>query len=421
MRRPPKDPSQKLSGDSQRLTSLAQALAHAGSRVEERYWERHLDMLIEKLLKTDRQTTIEAALDHLFKTEPDAYDALIESIETVSASCVIEHGGRCFDALLIAVPILAWTRFSIASGPIPTDTLLTLCAHLYGHVLAADTKIAMAPNLFAIDQLPPTHARAFALTRRLAHAALTGCAVEPPVNPPETAPFLADTRYLLAVVAAPAAAPLFRWQMPQAQVDVTGQRQQALSQWRAQAMPSIERILPGCGVELLLPEAYYAACREADKQIRPASIRAAVHYLTHALGVAPGGISAIIGGFADESIDGRVDEYRISFTLHQQHDVVYGVVWPLYGEEEADNDLRSALAFHSINAAPGSQADYVSPLQEIFSLLGQCGITDVKFHPEQFPMEACDDCGAPLYCDREAELVHAEMPEDAPQSTGHFH
>ena len=142
-----------------------------------------------------------------------------------------------------------------------------------------------------------------------------------------------------------------------------------------------------------------------------------MHYLTHTLSVAPSGLSAIIGGFAEESIDGRIDEYRISFTLHQQRDVVYGVVWPLFGEEDAEEDLRDAMAFHAINAEPSvTQADYANPLEEIFSLLGQCGIVDVKFHSEQFPMESCDDCGAPLYCDREAELVHAEMPEEAPEN-----
>ena len=422
MRRPPKDSPHKLAGDSQRLVSFGQALAQAGSRLEERSWETRLDVLIEKLLKADRQTAIDTALDHVFKTEPGTYDALMESAEAISESCTIEQDDGSFQALLIAVPMLAWTRFSIASGPIAADTLLTLSAHLYAHVLAADTKLAMAPNLFAIDQLPHTHAEAFALTRRLAHAALTGSALRPLVNPPDTAPFLADTRYLLAVVAAPVGSPLFRWQTPDAP-DVIGERQRALMQWRAQATPTIERMLPGCGVELLLPEAYYVACREADKQIRPASIRAAVHYLTHTLDIEPGGLSAIIGGFAEETIDGRIDEYRVSFTLYHQRDVIYGVVWPLYGEEEAEDDLRNTPLLPSSSAAANAatQTGEENALKNIFSLLTQCNVTDVKFHPEQFPMESCDDCGAPLYCDHEAELVHAEMPEDAPHTTERFH
>ena len=36
-------------------------------------------------------------------------------------------------------------------------------------------------------------------------------------------------------------------------------------------------------------------------------------------------------------------------------------------------------------------------------------------------MHFCGDCGAPLFADPTGELVHAEMPEDAPAGTEHFH
>jgi hypothetical protein len=113
-------------------------------------------------------------------------------------------------------------------------------------------------------------------------------------------------------------------------------REAALEQWRAQAGPSVARLLPGCGTELLLPEAYYVACREADKLIRPVSVRAAVHYLTYTLGVEPGDLRAVIAGFGDEANDSQVDEYRVGFTLRQSSDVVYGIVWPLYGQEDEE-------------------------------------------------------------------------------------
>ena len=149
------------------------------------------------------------------------------------------------------------------------------------------------------------------------------------------------------------------------------EQQNALAQWRVQAMPNIARLLPGCGIELLLPEAYYVACREADKQIRPALIRAAVHYLTHTLGTEPQDLSAIIGGFGEESIDNRVDEYRVSFALRQHPDVVYGIVWPLYGQEDAEAELRGlstgllAQAGNSAKAAVHSlRSDYAAPVDE---------------------------------------------------------
>lgn len=415
MRRPSKRFPHKLSTDSQRLVTYAQAVMQASSRLEERAWERHLDTLLQKLLKSNHQDAIDAALEHAFKSQSGAYDALMESVEAVSESCVVEQDGVRHDALLIAAPILAWTRFSIASGTIAGDMMATLSAHLHAHVLASNARMAMAPTLFAIDQLPRTHADTFALLQQLAHAALKGGTPKPLAQAPETAPFLADTRYLVAAVLVTEDAPVFRWQ----ESLNPGDREQALAQWRAQALPNVTRLLPGCGVELLLPEAYYVACRDADRQIRPTSIRAAVHYLTHALGVEAKDLHAIIGGFGEEPADDRVDEYRVGFSLPKSADIVYGLVWPLYGQEEADKPL-DLLPVAGAEAARAEQTAR-TPLEEILALLRECGVTHIKQHAGIFPLDACEDCGAPLYLDREAEMVHAEMPEDAPQANGHFH
>ena len=415
MRRPSKNLAPKLSSDSQRLVSFAQAIVLASSRLEERAWERDMDVLLHKLLKNDHQNTIDAALDFLFKAESGAYDALMESVESASESTVIEHDGAPHDALLIALPILAWTRFTIPSGAIAADQLMTLSAHLYAHVLAPDTRLAIAPNLFSIDQLPRNHAETFAMTQRMGQAALAATSLRPTTNPPETAPFLADTRYLLAVVTAAQGVPLFRWQVSQNPAD----RDEALIQWRAQATPTIARLLPGCGVELLLPEAYFVACREGDRQIRPTSIRAAVHYLTHTLGVAPAELQANIGSFSEESLSDRVDEYRIGFTLGSNPEVVYGIVWPLYGQED-DEELRGGTV-PDITLPATAAVDGKTPLEEILALLRECGVTEIKYHRERFAMEFCEDCGAPYYPDRDAELVHAEMPEDAAAAPEHFH
>jgi len=415
MRRISKSSSNKLSGDSQRLVSIAQGMAQAGSRLEERTWEHALDTLIHKTLKSGHQEAVDAALEHLFKSDLSAYDTLMEAVEAGSESCAVEHEGVHYHALLIAVPVLAWTRFSIASGPITDELRTTLCAHLHGHLLASDTRLAMVPTLFAIDQLPRSHAETFALTQRLAQATVKGTPLRPLANAPETAPFLADTRYLLAVVAAPAGAPLFSWQATLH----PSERVQAYEHWRKQASPNIASLLPGCGIELLMPEAYYVACREADKQIRPASIRAAVHFLTNTLGVEANALRAIIGGFSEDPVTGQVDEYRVGFALRQNPEIIYGVVWPLYGPE--DEDESAVISFESLTTPEILETDLRTPLEEIVALLRSCGITHIKRHSEHFPMEFCDDCGAPLYPDAEAELVHAEMPEDAPAGTGHFH
>jgi hypothetical protein len=398
------------------MIALSQGMAQSSSRLEERAWERSLDTLLHKLLKTHHQDAIDAALDHLFRSDPGAYDLLMEAVESCSESCTLEHDGASFDALLVAVPILAWTRFSIASGQIASDMVTTLTAHLQAHLLAPQAHVAIAPTLFAIDQLPRSHAETFTMTQRMAQAALSGGSIKPMANPPETAPFLADSRYLLAAVVARAGEPLFHWQSTLNPAD----RERALREWRAQATPNIVRLLPGCSVELLLPEAYYVACREADRQIRPASIRAAIHFLTHALSVEPSDLRAIIGSFSEDPVNGNVDEYRIGFTLRHSPEVLYGLIWPLYGQE--DGAETNATTLESL-ISPEQTADggLQSPMEEIIALLREGGIIHIKRHSERFPVEFCEDCGAPLYPDPEAELVHAEMPEDAEAGTGHFH
>ncbi|RJX30345.1 MAG: DUF2863 family protein [Oxalobacter sp.] len=413
MRRPSKFFPNKLSADSQRLISLAQETAKATSRLERRAWEQTMDGLVQKLLKGKRQDAIDAALDSLFKTELNAYDVLLQTVEAASESCTIEHEGLVYDALLIAAPVLAWTRFLIPAGPIPAEMQTTLAAHLSAHVLAKDTHVALAPALYAIDQLPFTHSDTCAITKSLAMAAIKGNAFKIPNNPPDTAPFLADTRYLIAAVAAPAGQALFRWQTAQTPASAASLRTEALAQWQQQAGANIARLLTGCNIEFLLPESYFAACRKADLQIRPCSIRAAVHYLTHTLNVEVAGLCAIVAGFGDASADAPLSEYRIGFSTRDNPNILYGIVWPLYGQEEDDDDFPS----HS----PFDLARGKVPIQEILELLQEMGVVCEKRHHERFPMEFCDDCGAPLFADATGNLVHAEMPEDAEQNAARLH
>ncbi|UUZ53354.1 DUF2863 family protein [Massilia sp. H-1] len=239
MRRPSKDSSPKLSAESQRLVSISQAIVQASSRIEERAWERQLDTQLQKLLKTGHQDTVDTTLNVLFKDDLNAYDVLMEGVEAVSESSVmtdvVDGVETTFQALLVAAPILAWTRFAIASGSIPADLLATLSTHFSAHLLADGVRMAMAPTLFAIDQLPRTHAETYAMTHKLAQAAYKGTPLKPFPKAPDTAPFLADTRYLLVAVVAPLGAPLFRWQEPEHHIHFSTERASALEQWRGQA------------------------------------------------------------------------------------------------------------------------------------------------------------------------------------------
>ncbi len=249
----------------------------------------------------------------------------------------------------------------------------------------------------------------------MAEAALTGKPLQVPAPLPETAPFLADTRYLLLAVAAESGQPLLRWQEEDAGPNRQTASLAALTQWQLQAGPSMQALLPGCGIELMLPGAYYVACRDADKAIRPISLRAAVHYLTHTLALDPAQLSTVVAAVGEETSDVRVDEFRISYSAGDSEEVVYGVVWPLYDDELADEFMPMQVPPRPAANAP------LTPLQQIISVLRECGITRIQQIDRVMAPEYCDDCGAPLFCNSDEEFVHAEMPEDAENNTGHLH
>ena len=153
MRRPFKASPPRLSAEAQRLIALSSSISQSGSRLEERALEQQLELGLQKLLKSGHQDTIDTTLNSLFKDDLNAYDVLLENAEAVSESStmteLVDGVETGWHALLVAAPILAWTRFSIGSGNIPGELLTTLSAHFGAHLLAADTRLAIAPHLYS--------------------------------------------------------------------------------------------------------------------------------------------------------------------------------------------------------------------------------------------------------------------------------
>ena len=385
----------RLTRDAERLIALANGLNASGSLTEDRYWEDEMSALVSKQLGNGNDAPIDSALDHLYQTNLGAYDTLIELVESESESLVVMQGDRAWQALLVAAPIVAWSKYAIASGTIAKDEAHTLQVQLQAHVLAAGARVALVPYLYSIDQLPRHFSELRKLTTRLAESAIAGEA--PKIDfarLPETAQLLADTRFLVACAVVPRGSPLFRWQE-----DASGHagRAGSLEQWITQARPTLTRLLPGCVFEVLLPDAYYVNCRESDRRVRPFGIKAAVSFLEHALKVKAADLQAVIAGFGEE----RVDEYRVAFSLQGDAEVAHGVVWPLYGREDE-------------TARPG-------PIDDVMAQLTDSGVTEVKRLSGTFTPEYCEDCGAPLFANAGGEIVHAELPEEADTQAAHFH
>ncbi|MBL8437055.1 MAG: DUF2863 family protein [Zoogloeaceae bacterium] len=379
-----------LSHDAEQLIWLATGQAQSGSRAEDRYWEARMTELVDALLDQDDEATLGNALDHLYSTEPRAYDELADLVEYRAESGTREDAD--LDVLVIAAPILAWSRFRIPAVPIPAAVLANLRVHLQAHVLAEGVKLAVADFLFSPDQLPQGYIATARLSQAMGDAACHNEDLHIDTEGlPETAQFLSDTRYILAAVAAPRGAPLFAWQQSS-----RSSRERALSQWRAQGGACLAPLLPGCVLDVVLPEAYFAASRHADEAGRPYSVRASVAFLGTALDAPASRLRAIVAPFYEQ----HLEEFRIGFTLQGDDKVVHGVVWPLLGAEDE-------------NSETGAQIEAV---------LKECGVLDILSLEHQFPVEFCDDCGAPLYPSPDGEVVHAEMPEDEANPTPmHLH
>lgn len=382
----------KQSPATEDLVRLASHLSLSGSRVEDSFWERRLADAVERLLAEGDESALNAALDHLYGVGGRAYDELADMVEHCAE---FRHyplaTGDGQDALLIAAPVLAWSRYAIPSGKIPAEVLATLRVQLQAHVLADNVRFGLADFLFSPDQLPQSYCETASLAERLGKAALHGRDLRlDPEQMPETMNFLSDTRYLIGVVCAPAGAPLFRWQ----EGDAT--RSDALKQWRAQGGEAVHPVLPACAIESLLPQSFHAAVREADRASRPYSLRAAVAFLQTALNASAGKLRAVVAPYYDR----QLEEYRVGFTFGDAPDVVHGVVWPLLENEDEASEL------------PG----------QIEAVLHEAGLGDVLVLDHRFPLEYCDDCGAPLYPNPDGEPVHAELPEQMEEAAPrHLH
>jgi hypothetical protein len=377
----------KQTPDTEQLIRLAGQLSQSASRLEDAFWEARLGSVVERLLTDNDEAALNAALDHLYAAGGRAYDELADMVESCSE---IRHAETA-DVLLIAVPVLAWSRFTIPSGPVAADNLASLRAQLHGHVLAREAKLGLADFLFSPDQLPQSYCDTVQLAEKLAKAALHGRDLKIDAQQmAETVPFLSDTRYLLGAVSAPRGAAMFRWQ------EDDGSRSDALKHWRAQGGEVIRPLLPACATELLLPQAYHAAAREADRASRPYSLRAAVAFLQTTLNLAASELRAIVAPYYDRELE----EYRIGFTKTDSSDVIHGVVWPMLDSEDDASDTAT----------------------QIEAALREAGLKEVLMLDHRCPLEYCDDCGAPLYPNPEGEPVHAELPEEqAEAAPRHLH
>lgn len=370
--------------DADTLVKLASRLAESATRIEDQLWERRLVELVNDRLVRGFDDVIDAALDELAKTNSRAYDDLADLAESCAESQTVEIDGKPHDALLLAIPLLAWSRYKLPVGPLASALLDSIGVQIVGHLAARGTRVALADHLLTIDQLPESFGEVRDFAERLFGAAVDGQRLKIDGKTlREPVAMLADTRYLLAAVIAPQGQALFHWQETGVDPDA---KLNAITSFREQLAGVLQPLLTGCRYEVLAPNAFHAALRSADRDLRPFSVDAAVSYLKLAHDLSPGALQATVAPYADD----RVEEIRIGIGRQVDDDqVVEGVVWPLLGDEEE-------RAF-----------------EEIEGVLRRLGVGKLAVHAHRFPLEFCDDCGAPMFPNPAGHSVHTESPEDS--------
>lgn len=380
----------RLSREAAELERLATGLSESGGRLEDSFWEKQLADAVDSLLKGSAEDDLNTALDRLFEATPPAHDQLAAMIESRAETGQIEIEGQIFDIQLFSAPILAWSRFAIPTCSIPEATLDALRVQLSNHMFGKHAKISLANYLFGPDQLPRSFCDTWQLTQALGQSTLKAENLNIDTSQmAETNRFLSDVRYLVGAVAIPHGKPLFRWN------ENDGSKETVLKEWLKQGTPNLEPLLTGCAWQPLLADAYHAACRNADRLSRPYSLKASVAFLQTVLGLMPADMRAVVGPCYDR----RMEEYRVGLGPKGETDTYHGIVWPLLDAEDEATDAAG----------------------EIETLLREIGVKEVIFLDHHFPMEFCDDCGSPLFPNPEAELVHAEMPEEAGNHSQSLH
>ncbi len=380
-----------IARNSDAIKRLAIGLADAASKIEQNYWEQQLTDLIDKSFTPAGQEAMQATLDRLWEQHPNAYELLADLIEARTESTLITHQGTQYQALFFCAPLLAWSRLRIPTPLIPADDLNGMRAHLYAHIFSRDVRIALSDRLLSPDQLP----FGFNATHKWARELFASATRNQPLHLrsqslPETAEFISDLRFLIGAVLVPVGAPLFRWQ------EDNCQQEDAFAAWSEQALPLFTPHLPGCMVQLLLPGPFYSTCRQADREARSFFILAGIAYLQTLLECSAADLTACVAPFHPPESQEVIAEYRISLQHRDVEGVQHGVVWPIFSENEQQNAT-----------------------EEIREVLVAAGLTDIVMHTHHFPLEYCEDCGAPLFPNREGETVHTETPEE-PEDMPHY-
>jgi len=391
-----KRPSSKASRATNELLVQVQASMSSASRFEDRFWQSHLEKLIQAQLRLGQDDVIEAALIELAGVQVDQADDLLEHVHAASQSLDIELEGKRWQVLLTTSAFAVWTRYQLPQVTMSEDDVAYFVQGLKQTVLAPDVLVHAIPKLLGLDEMPRSYSEIYQWLEKLADCALGKKSTLPKTITLEPNPaLLVDTRHFVLAIAVSEGNPPFRWQ-----ADPSASASDCLAQWIDYITPRLSQLMPGCQFQPLLPQSYHSSVELSERHVRVVAIDCACQWLHETLMLKPGDLRASIAAVGE----GVVQEYRIGFYRKGQPDVIYGTIWPMFDEDDTDED--------------GSVVD---TFDEIAVVLKECGIEQIKRIPGVLWPESCDDCTAPFFPDANGDLVHVELPEEAFDAPQHFH
>ncbi len=371
-----------LTAESRELLNLAYQAADSSSNVEDRLVAEKIEALCNEALSRGMDSDIEAALALLKTEEGTQYDDLLALAEGCAEFFVDKEGAH----LLVLIPVLAWSRYKIPFGKMP-EALTKEIAKLYkASFLNSHARVCVGNCLIAAEHIPErlTDVRALLtkLTREKKEASLADISYLLTADPADD---FSDVRYIALSVSAQGASYLFdAFNLDR----IT--KAHRLMEFSLKAKNALREFMTGSMIEVQAPAAFFTAWRQAAASERLFSLKALVKYVCIEK-ITPEKLIATTAIFSNLSQENTgpepQPEVRIGLSLtFDANRIIAGVVWPCEATE-----LEIAQGF----------------AKEVLTLEG---IKTVVAHDQLFPLEWCEQCGAPLYANPEGNVTHVEKP-----------
>lgn len=369
--------------DCDEFVRLAKIACESSSRFEDSLVDYDLERCCREALDKLDDSDIEAALAELKNDAGPAYDELLAIAEDCAET--IDRPGDVH--LLVLIPILAWSRYRIRFGEIESTPLVAIANAYREYFASPSAKVTMGNCLISAEHIPEQLYKVRMLLNKLiasgnGHGSivdvrdlLTGA---PPAD-------FSDTRYLVAVVSASSATELFH-----SRSETYEERARACMNFCMQCHNALAMTMIGSVFDVQPPAAFFSAWRQSETAMRVYALKSLVSFV-ECMGFSADQLIVTTAIFTRpvQSDTEPNTELRIGVSLKKKPDAtIAGIVWPVL-----DDDVEQTQTLAG-------------------DILSSCAVTNLIALDQTFPMEWCEDCGAPVYATPNGLVTHIEAPDE---------